>query len=187
VEEVLALVELEAVADRRVKTYSLGMRQRLALAGALLGGPEVLVLDEPANALDPAGVRWLRQFLRRFAEQGGTVLVSSHMLAEAGQTVDQVVIIDRGRLVATGRLVRLAARTGKIGRMAVAAAARGHGAGAAVLAELERVAVERGLDEIVLHAQLSAKGFYDRAGYLTEGGVFDEAGIQHVRMRKRLR
>jgi ABC-2 type transport system ATP-binding protein len=107
VEEVLALVEIEAVADRRAKTYSLGMRQRLGLAGALLGDPEVLVLDEPANGLDPAGVHWLRRFLRRFAEQGGTVLVSSHMLAEAAQTVDQVVIIDRGRLVATGHLGEL--------------------------------------------------------------------------------
>jgi ABC-2 type transport system ATP-binding protein len=107
VEEVMALVELEAVAGRRVKTYSLGMRQRLALAGALLGDPELLVLDEPANGLDPAGVHWLRQFLRRFAEMGRTVLVSSHMLAEAAQTVDQVVIIDRGRLVATGRLDEL--------------------------------------------------------------------------------
>jgi len=107
VEEVLAVVELEAVAGRRVKTYSLGMRQRLALAGALLGDPELLVLDEPANGLDPAGVHWLRQFLRRFAEMGRTVLVSSHMLAEAAQTVDQVVIIDRGRLVATGRLDEL--------------------------------------------------------------------------------
>ncbi len=107
VEEMLALVELEAVADRRVKTYSLGMRQRLALAGALLGDPQLLVLDEPANGLDPAGVHWLRRFLRRFAGKGRTVLVSSHMLAEAAQTVDQVVIIDRGRLVATGRLDEL--------------------------------------------------------------------------------
>jgi ABC-2 type transport system ATP-binding protein len=107
VEEVLALVELETVAERRVRTYSLGMRQRLALAGALLGDPHLLVLDEPANGLDPAGVHWLRQFLRRFAEQGRTVLVSSHMLAEASQTVDQVVIIDRGRLVASGRLDEL--------------------------------------------------------------------------------
>jgi ABC-2 type transport system ATP-binding protein len=107
---VLALVELEAAARRRVKTYSLGMRQRLALAGALLGDPELLVLDEPANGLDPAGVHWLRRFLRRFAEQGRTVLVSSHMLAEAAQTVDHVVIIDRGRLVATGRLDELTER-----------------------------------------------------------------------------
>ncbi len=107
VEDVLALVEIEAAAGRRVKTYSLGMRQRLALAGALLGEPELLVLDEPANGLDPAGVHWLRRFLRRFAEQGRTVLVSSHMLAEAAQTVDQVVIIDRGRRVASGRLDEL--------------------------------------------------------------------------------
>ncbi len=107
VEEVLALVEIDAVAERRVKTYSLGMRQRLGLAGALLGDPELLVLDEPANGLDPAGVHWLRRFLRRFAEQGRTVLVSSHMLAEAAQTVDQVVIIDHGRRVASGRLDEL--------------------------------------------------------------------------------
>jgi ABC-2 type transport system ATP-binding protein len=107
VDEVLVLVELEAAADRRVGTYSLGMRQRLGLATALLGDPELLVLDEPANGLDPAGVHWLRGFLRRFAEQGRTVLVSSHMLAEAALTVDEVVIIDHGHLVATGRLGEL--------------------------------------------------------------------------------
>ena len=94
--------------DRPVKTYSLGMRQRLGLAGALLGDPELLILDEPANGLDPAGVHWLRGFLRQFAEQGRTVLVSSHVLAEVAQTVDQVVIINRGRLVATVRLDQLA-------------------------------------------------------------------------------
>jgi ABC-2 type transport system ATP-binding protein len=114
VEEVLKLVELEATAHRRVRTYSLGMRQRLALAAALLGDPELLVLDEPANGLDPAGVHWLRRFLRRFPEQGRTVLVSSHMLAEAAQTVDHVVIIDRGRLVATGRLDELTERGGSL-------------------------------------------------------------------------
>ena len=110
VEEVLALVEIENVADRRVKTYSLGMRQRLGLAAALLGDPKLLVLDEPANGLDPAGVHWLRRFLRWFAEQGRTVLVSSHMLAEAAQTVDHVVIIDHGREVASGRLDELTER-----------------------------------------------------------------------------
>ena len=109
VEDVLALVALEDAADRRVRTYSLGMRQRLGLAMALLGDPELLILDEPGNGLDPAGVRWLRGFLRRFAEQGRTVLVSSHLLAEAAQTVDRVVIIDRGRLVTTGRLDQLTA------------------------------------------------------------------------------
>ncbi len=107
VEEVLALVEIEPAAGRRVKTYSLGMRQRLGLAGALLGDPELLVLDEPANGLDPVGVHWLRAFLRRFAGRGGTVLVSSHLLAEVAQTVDQILIIDHGRLVATGRLDEL--------------------------------------------------------------------------------
>jgi ABC-2 type transport system ATP-binding protein len=107
VEEVLGVVELEAAADRRVKTYSLGMRQRLGIAGALLGGPELLVLDEPANGLDPAGVHWLRSFLRGFADGGGTVVVASHLLAEVAQAVDQVVIIDRGRLVAISALDEL--------------------------------------------------------------------------------
>jgi ABC-2 type transport system ATP-binding protein len=108
--EVLELVELSNAADRRVKTYSLGMRQRLGLAAALLGEPELLVLDEPANGLDPARVHWLRTFLRRFAEQGGTILVSSHVLAEIAQTVDQVLIIDRGHLIATLRLDELVGR-----------------------------------------------------------------------------
>ena len=110
VDELLALVGLEATAGRRVKGYSLGMRQRLGLATALLGDPALLVLDEPANGLDPAGVRWLRSLLRGFAERGGTVLVSSHVLAEIAQTVDQVVIIDRGRLVVAAPLAELAGR-----------------------------------------------------------------------------
>jgi len=82
----------------------MGMRQRLGLAAALLGDPELLILDEPANGLDPAGVHWLRTFLRQLAQQGRTVLISSHLLAEVAQTVDQVLIIDRGRLLASGRL-----------------------------------------------------------------------------------
>lgn len=108
VEEVLELVELRRASGRRVKAYSLGMRQRLGLAAALLGDPALLVLDEPANGLDPAGVHWLRTFLRRFAERGGTVLVASHVLAEVAQTVDRVLIIDRGCLVASGPLDELA-------------------------------------------------------------------------------
>jgi ABC-2 type transport system ATP-binding protein len=107
VEDVLEIVELSSAASRRVGTYSLGMRQRISLAGALLGDPELLVLDEPANGLDPAGVHWLRRFLRGFAEQGRTVLVSSHMLAEVAQTVDRVVILDHGRRVASGSLDEL--------------------------------------------------------------------------------
>jgi ABC-2 type transport system ATP-binding protein len=105
--EVLELVELESAADRRVKTFSLGMRQRLGLAAALLGDPELLVLDEPANGLDPAGVHWLRTFLRRFAQRGGTVLVASHVLAEVAQAVDRVLIIHRGRLVSIAALDEL--------------------------------------------------------------------------------
>jgi ABC-2 type transport system ATP-binding protein len=107
VDEVVELVELVTAADRPVRTYSLGMRQRLGLAGALLGDPDLLLLDEPANGLDPAGVHWLRGFLRQFAGRGGTVLVSSHVLAEVAQTVDAAMIIDRGRLVATVRLDEL--------------------------------------------------------------------------------
>jgi len=99
VDEVLALVELTGAARRRAKGYSLGMRQRLGLAAALLGDPEVLVLDEPANGLDPQGIRWLRDLLRSLAHEGRTVLISSHVLAEVAQTVDEVVIIHRGRLV----------------------------------------------------------------------------------------
>jgi ABC-2 type transport system ATP-binding protein len=110
VEEVLELVGLATAGGRRVKAYSLGMRQRLGLAVALLGDPELLVLDEPANGLDPSGVRWLRTLLRGIAERGGTVLVSSHVLAEIAQTVDRVMIIDRGRLVAIIRLEELAGR-----------------------------------------------------------------------------
>jgi len=107
VEEVLEQVELTGAARRRVRTYSLGMRQRLGLAAALLGNPQLLILDEPANGLDPAGVRWLRLFLQKLAAQGRTVLVSSHVLAEVAQTVDQVLIIDRGHLLARGRLDEL--------------------------------------------------------------------------------
>jgi ABC-2 type transport system ATP-binding protein len=107
VEEVLDVVELTTAAGRRVRTYSLGMRQRLGVASALLGDPDLLILDEPANGLDPVGVRWLRTFLQGLAAEGRTVLVSSHQLAEVAQTVDRVVIIDRGRLLANGALADL--------------------------------------------------------------------------------
>jgi ABC-2 type transport system ATP-binding protein len=112
VDEVLKLVELQGAAHRRVKGYSLGMRQRLGLAAALLGEPEVLILDEPANGLDPEGVRWLRDFLRNFAAGERTVLISSHVLAEVAQTVDQVLIINRGKLVVESSLADLMARVG---------------------------------------------------------------------------
>ena len=110
VEEVLELVAMKEPARRRVGGYSLGMRQRLGLAAALLGDPEVLVLDEPANGLDPAGIRWLRDLLRSLSKRGRTILVSSHVLAEIEQIADEVVIIHRGRFVAQSTTAKLAAR-----------------------------------------------------------------------------
>ena len=107
VDEVLGLVGLADAAGRAVGGWSLGMKQRLALATALLGDPRVLVLDEPANGLDPEGIAWLREFLRGFARQGRTVLVSSHLLAEVEQGVDHLVVIDAGRCVYQGRLEQL--------------------------------------------------------------------------------
>jgi ABC-2 type transport system ATP-binding protein len=109
VDEVLELMDLTQVADRRVGAYSLGMRQRLGLAAALLGDPEVLVFDEPANGLDPAGMAWLRGLLRGLAADGRTILISSHVLSEVAQTVDQVVIIHEGRLRYAGALDQLGA------------------------------------------------------------------------------
>jgi ABC-2 type transport system ATP-binding protein len=107
IDEVLELTGLSDAADRRVRGFSLGMRQRLGLATALLTDPELLILDEPANGLDPEGVRWLRDLLRGLAAGGATVLVSSHILAEVAQTVDSVVILDHGRLVTQSSLAEL--------------------------------------------------------------------------------
>lgn len=112
IDEVLAIVELTSSADRRVGGYSLGMRQRLGLAAALLGDPAVLIADEPANGLDPEGIAWLREFLRRAADDGRTVLVSSHLLAEVARTADRIVIISEGRLRFDGGLTELAGSAG---------------------------------------------------------------------------
>jgi ABC-2 type transport system ATP-binding protein len=113
VAEVLELVELTGAADRRVGVFSLGMRQRLALATALLCDPEILILDEPGNGLDPEGLRWLRGLLRELASDGRTVLVSSHILAEVAQTADSVLIMDHGRLVTQAALHELMSATGQ--------------------------------------------------------------------------
>ncbi len=110
--ETLELVGLADVARRRVGKFSLGMRQRLQLATALLGEPEILILDEPANGLDPQGIQWLRSFIRHQAEVGHAVLVSSHLLAEVEETVDDVVIISEGRLVLQSTLADMAAQAG---------------------------------------------------------------------------
>jgi ABC-2 type transport system ATP-binding protein len=107
VDELLELVGIPAAARSRAGGYSMGMRQRLGLAGALIGNPQVLILDEPANGLDPEGIRWLRGFLRHLATEGRTLLISSHMLSEVEQTVDDVVIIANGRQVAAGTVAQL--------------------------------------------------------------------------------
>ena len=117
--EMLSLVGLESAADRRVGGFSTGMRQRLGLAAALLGDPQILVLDEPSSGLDPAGINWLRDFLRHFAhERGRSVLVSSHLLAEVQHTADDVVIIAGGRLVKAGALADLIGATATSVRVA---------------------------------------------------------------------
>jgi ABC-2 type transport system ATP-binding protein len=111
VDEVLDLVELSSAADRHVGGFSLGMKQRLGLAAALIHDPQILVLDEPANGLDPQGIRWLRDFLRALAGEGRTILLSSHVLAEVAQTVDDVVVIDHGRLITHQPLAQLLAES----------------------------------------------------------------------------
>jgi ABC-2 type transport system ATP-binding protein len=116
VDELLELTGIPAAARKRAGAYSMGMRQRLGLAAALLGDPQVLVLDEPANGLDPEGIRWLRGFLRHLSQEGKTILVSSHLLQEVEQTVDDVVIIANGRLVRSGAMADLHGTPGAIVR-----------------------------------------------------------------------
>lgn len=118
-DELLAYVGLDGGAgDKRVRDYSLGMRQRLGIANALVGDPEVLILDEPANGLDPVGIRWMRSLLRDFADRGSTVLLSSHLLNEVEAVADQLVIIGNGRIVADAPTTELLAGTGTVVRAA---------------------------------------------------------------------
>ncbi|CAG7572877.1 ABC-2 type transport system ATP-binding protein [Barrientosiimonas humi] len=136
VEEMLALVGLTAKeADRRVGGYSLGMRQRLGIAHALLGDPQVLILDEPANGLDPAGIRWMRSLLRGYADDGGTVLLSSHLLHEIEVVADELVVIGRGRIVAAGSKAELMRAAGTVVRTTDDAAFAGHLRGAGLSVE----------------------------------------------------
>ena len=170
VDEVLSIVELEPAARRRVGTYSMGMRQRLGLAAALLGDPDILVLDEPLNGLDPQGIRWLRTLLRDRATVGRTVLLSSHVLTEAAQTVDDIVVIDKGRLIGRGAIGELDGSGGVLVKtpMSERLAAAARHAGGVVSAEDDGRLVVQGLDaarvgelahdeRIVLH-ELSARG-----------------------------
>jgi ABC-2 type transport system ATP-binding protein len=160
VDAVLDEVDLADAGHRRVKGFSLGMRQRLGLAGALLGEPRVLILDEPANGLDPEGVHWLRQYLRAFADAGGTVLISSHVLAEVAQTVDDVVIIAHGRLVTQSSLADLARRrqTGVRVRTPQAEALRSALTGQGIAAELVASDVVMAFDTTTDAVGLTAAG-----------------------------
>ncbi|HYN29153.1 MAG TPA: ATP-binding cassette domain-containing protein [Dermatophilaceae bacterium] len=123
VQQMLELVSLsDDEAGRRVRDYSLGMRQRLGIGAALLGDPHVLVLDEPANGLDPAGIRWMRDLLRGYADRGGTVLLSSHLLHEIEVVADDLVVIGEGRIVASGTKAELLSSVGTVARAADGAA-----------------------------------------------------------------
>jgi ABC-2 type transport system ATP-binding protein len=177
VEEVLEMVELTGAADRRVKGYSLGMRQRLALAAALLGDPRILILDEPANGLDPQGMRWLRDLLRAQAAEGRTVLVSSHVLSEVDQTADELVVIRDGKLVSqttlsdfTGSgMVPSRVRAADLERLAAALTGRG--------GKVER-------DEgAVLVSGLSGEEIGELA--LAEGIAIHELAPQHSTLEER--
>jgi ABC-2 type transport system ATP-binding protein len=169
VDAALEQVGLADAARRRVKGFSLGMRQRLGLAAALLGEPEVLILDEPANGLDPEGIHWLRRFLRGFADDGGTVLVSSHLLTEVAQTVDDVVIVAHGRLVLQSSLADLAARTPATVRVrtpephALAAALTGDGVPAEVVAADTLLAWQTTTDAVSLAAAGAGVPIYEVA------------------------
>ncbi len=153
-EEVLGLVGLEDAGKRRVQGFSLGMRQRLALGSALLGDPQVLLLDEPANGLDPEGIAWLRGFLRHLAATGRTVLVSSHVLAEVAQIADRVIVVDRARLVRDSPLSELTSGAATTVRVVTPDAAR---LTAALTAAGLRVAAD-GDSGLVVHAEAPAVG-----------------------------
>jgi ABC-2 type transport system ATP-binding protein len=184
VEEVLEMVELSDAAGRRVKGYSLGMRQRLALAAALLGEPRILILDEPANGLDPQGMRWLRDLLRDQAAGGRTVLVSSHLLSEVAQIAEELVVIRKGRLVAQASLAEFTAGGGSrvrvraadlsslgeaLGEEADSIARDGEGAllvGGIESARIGEIALERGIaiHELAPQQQSLEERFFELMG-----------------------
>jgi ABC-2 type transport system ATP-binding protein len=190
IDAVLDQVAMREYADRRVGGYSSGMRQRLGLATALLGDPEVLVLDEPGNGLDPAGVAWLRGFLRAYADAGRTVFVSSHLLAEMAQTVDRLVVIDRGRLVREGPVDAItssvardvtvrspdAARLGRSLEAAGATIAAGEDTAAISVAGLpiERVGEIAAAEGVVLHELRSREASLEEAFLHLTGGEGDD-------------
>jgi ABC-2 type transport system ATP-binding protein len=165
VAEVLDLVGLTDHGERRVGRFSLGMRQRLALAGALLGDPTTLILDEPVNGLDPPGILWMRELLRRLADDGRAVLVSSHLLGELAEVADRMVIIDRGRLVADAPLEELLA-----GRRTVELVCAHPALMVAALGERGAVVTTDG-DALVIEGR-SAREVGELAGLLDAGPVY---------------
>jgi ABC-2 type transport system ATP-binding protein len=177
VEEMLDLVSLtDTEASRRVRNYSLGMRQRLGIATALIGDPEVLILDEPANGLDPAGIRWMRDLLRGYANRGGTVLLSSHLLHEIEVIADDLVVIGNGRIVAQGTKADLLAAAGTVVR-------------AAGLADLERALFAAGIGftpsgdgalRTDAEPELVGKVALDAGLALTELRSADGAGLEEM-------
>ena len=177
VQEMLELVSLtDEEADRRVRNYSLGMRQRLGIGTALLGDPHVLILDEPANGLDPAGIRWMRDLLRGYADRGGTVLLSSHLLHEIEVIADDLVVIGNGRIVAQGTKAELLASAGTVARAsdAVALASAVERAGHAVTVHADGSIHTEATTEQVGVAALAA------GLALTELRAADGAGLEEM-------
>ena len=176
VEEMLDLVSLsDEESARRVRDYSLGMRQRLGIATALIGDPEVLVLDEPANGLDPAGIRWMRDLLRGFANKGGTVLLSSHLLHEIEVIADDLVVIGNGRIVASGTKSDLLAAAGTFASAADVVALAGALTGAGHTAETSLDGVRTDADPAQVGRIALAAGVP-----LTELRPADGAGLEEM-------
>jgi ABC-2 type transport system ATP-binding protein len=177
VDELLRLVGLDkAAARKRVRQYSLGMRQRLGLAHALLGDPKVLILDEPANGLDPEGIRWMRGLLRDFADRGGTVLLSSHLLLEVEAVADQLLIIGNGRIVADGSREDLLAGAGVLVRATDADAL----VAALAFAGLEAKQVEDGAFIVDAEAEAVGRAALDGGVVLTHLGPSEGAGLEQL-------
>lgn len=180
VDEMLDLVGLSPnEAHRRLRHYSLGMRQRLGLAHALLGNPEVLILDEPANGLDPQGIHWMRGLLKGFAEGGGTVLLSSHLLHEVEVVADELILIGRGRIVAQGTTAELLAGSGVI----VDALDRGALAGALRAAGCEVAPTSTGAFHVNADAAVVGRAAHAAGLVITELRGADGAGLEEIFLR----
>jgi len=177
VAELLELVSLTPIeADRRVGNYSLGMRQRLGIAAALIGDPSVLILDEPANGLDPAGIRWMRDLLRDYADHGGTVLLSSHLLSEIEIIADDIVMIGHGRIVCEGSKTELLQAAGTVVRAAdVVALQRALAAAGLVAIVSEDGSIRTEADTVSV-----GRAAYDGGVMLTELRTADSGGLEEM-------